>query len=287
MHSSNDPNGVRQMYHNEDALRIRQETHERYSVPALDITEWALGCVDWRGGEVILDVGCGPGRWYTTIRKKLPDSIYSGVDLHPGMLSNHPGKNQLLVADAESLPYPDKCFDVVMANHMLFHVPNLEDAIAEFRRVLKPGGVLMATTNSVHNMPELQVLLRRAITLLSPPGSSQITVPLPPSDRFTLETGTRFLSRHFYAVVRYDLPGALVFPSVEPLLAYLESTRSLREPQLPNDVSWDDVMLIVREQVNRLIDHFGELVINKLTGLLVATDQGDFISDYLRRRANS
>jgi hypothetical protein len=43
-------------------------------------------------------------------------------------------------------------------------------------------------------------------------------------------------------------------------------------------------MLIVREQVNRLLDHFGELVINKLAGLLVATDQGDFIRDYLEHR---
>ncbi len=287
MYSSNDPNGVRQMYATEDALRIRQETHDRYSLPALDLAEWALGCVTWQGSESILDVGCGPGRWYTTIRKKLPESVYAGVDLHSGMVRNHPGKGQLFVADAQGLPYADAMFDVVMANHMLFHVQDLETAIQEFRRVLKPGGILMATTNSVHNMPELQVLLRRAITLLAPPGSTHVTVPLPPSDRFTLETGTRFLSRYFYAVVRYDLPGALVFPSVEPLLAYLESTRSLREPQLPPDVSWDDVMLIVREQVNRLIDHFGELVINKLVGLLVATDQGDFISAYLRHQANT
>lgn len=143
----------------------------------------------------------------------------------------------------------------------------------------------MATTNSVHNMPELQVLIRRAVTLLVPPGTTHIPVPLPHTDLFTLESGTRQLSRYFYAVVRYDLPSALVFPSVEPLLAYLESTRSVREPQLPPEVSWNDVMLIVREQVNRLLDHFGELVVNKLSGLLVATDQGDFIRDYLAHQA--
>jgi hypothetical protein len=56
---------------------------------------------------------------------------------------------------------------------------------------------------------------------------------------------------------------------------------------LPEEVSWNDVMLIVREQVNRLLDHFGELVINKLTGLLVATDQGDFIRDYLSHQSKN
>jgi hypothetical protein len=159
--------------------------------------------------------------------------------------------------------------------------------VKEFHRVLKPGGIFMATSNSVHNMPELQVLMRRAVTLLVPPGTTNIQVPLPHSDLFTLEGGTRNLSRHFFAVVRYDLPGALVFPSVEPLLAYLESTRSVREPQLPPEVSWDDVMLIVREQVNRLLDHFGELVINKLAGVLVATDQGDFIRNYLEHESQA
>jgi len=284
MFPANDPNAVRQMYITEEALRVRQETHDRYSHPPVDFIGWALSCVDWRGDETILDVGCGPGRWYQIVHKKLPDAAYYGLDLYPGMLRNHAGKHLLAIGDAQKLPYPDAQFDVVMANHMLFHVQDAEAAIQEFHRVLKPGGIFMATSNSVHNMPELQVLLRRAVTLLVPPGTTNIQAPLSHSDFFTLEAGTRQLSRHFYAVVRYDLPGSLVFPSVEPLLAYLESTRSVREPQLPPEVAWDDVMLIVREQVNRLLDHFGELVINKLAGLLVATDQGDFIRDYLNHQ---
>jgi SAM-dependent methyltransferase len=287
MFPANDPNAVRQMYMTEEALRVRQETHDRYSSPPTDFVGWALNCVEWRGDETILDVGSGPGRWYETIQKKLPDATYYGLDLHAGMLRNHPNRSHLALGDAQQLPYPDGYFDAVMANHMLFHVQDSDAAIQEFHRVLKPGGIFMATSNSVHNMPELQVLMRRAVTLLVPPGTTHIQVPLPHSDFFTLEAGTRQLSRHFYAVVRYDLPGALVFPSVEPLLAYLESSRSVREPQLPADVAWDDVMLIVREQVNRLLDHFGELVINKLTGLLVATDQGDFIRDYLSHEAQA
>jgi SAM-dependent methyltransferase len=281
MFPANDPNAVSQMYVTEEALRVRQETHDRYSNPPVDFVAWALNCVNWRGDEAILDVGCGPGRWYEVIHNKLPDASYYGLDLYPGMLRNHSGRSHLALADAQTLPYADGQFDVVMANHMLFHVQDSDVAIKEFHRVLKPGGIFMATSNSIHNMPELQVLLRRAVTLLVPPGTTNIQVPVAHSDFFTLEAGTRHLSRHFYAVVRYDLPGTLVFPSVEPLLAYLESTRSVREPQLPPEIAWDDVMLIVREQVNRLLDHFGELVINKLAGLLVATDQGDFIRDYL------
>jgi SAM-dependent methyltransferase len=282
---ANNPNAVSQMYASDEALLVRQEIHDRYSNPPVDFVAWAMNCVDWRGDEHILDIGSGPGRWYKFIEGRLPDTTYYGIDLHPGMLRNHPNTSHVSLADVQTLPFPDHAFDVVMANHMLFHVQDIDAALQECRRVLKPGGIFMATTNSVHNMPELQVLIRRAVTLLVPPGTTHIPVPLPHTDLFTLESGTRQLSRYFYAVVRYDLPSALVFPSVEPLLAYLESTRSVREPQLPPEVSWNDVMLIVREQVNRLLDHFGELVVNKLSGLLVATDQGDFIRDYLAHQA--
>ncbi len=287
MFSSNNPEAVRRMYTTDEALRIRMETHDRYTVPPTNYVGWALGCIQWRGDEVVLDVGSGPGRWLPEVQTRQPNATYFGLDLYPGMVLTHPARSSLAIADAQNLPYPAGHFDMVMANHLLFHVPDMEQAILEFRRVLKPGGILMTSTNSVHNMPELQVLMRRAVTLLVPPGTTNIQVPPAHTDLFTLESGTRLLARHFYAVVRHDLPGQLIFPEVEPVMAYMESTRSVREPQLPAGVLWDDVMLIVREQVNRLIEHFGELVINKLSGVLVATDQGDFIRDYLDHRAKA
>ncbi|MBZ0285370.1 MAG: class I SAM-dependent methyltransferase [Anaerolineae bacterium] len=281
MTTANNSDAVRKMYITDEPLRIRQETHDRYSVPQINFPAWALDCVQWRGDETVLDVGCGPGRWYEAVQEKLPNGAYYGLDLYASMVRSHPDPDKLMLSDAQQLPFADATFDVVMANHMLFHVPDMEQAVLEFRRVLKPGGTFISTTNSIHNMPELQVLMRRAVTLLVPPGTTNIQVPLAHTDMYTLESGTRLLSRHFYAIVRYDLPSALVFPNVEPVLAYLESTRSVREPQLPPGISWDDAMMIVREQINRLIDHFGELVINKLAGVLIATDQGDFIREYL------
>lgn len=284
MFPTNDPDIVRQIFATDENLLLRQDIHDKYTVPKLDYVTWALSCARWRGDERVLDVGCGPGRWNTVIREQLPDVTYYGLDLHAGMVAGHPYKRTLGVGDIQHLPYPDNTFDVVMANHMMFHVPDIEQAIQECRRVLKPEGIMLASTNSVNNMPEFQVLFRRAITLLAPPGTSHIQIPLPSSHLFTLESGTRFLSRHFYAVVRYDLPSALVFPDVEPVIAYLESTRPMREPQLPEGIWWDDVMVIVREQVTRLLEHFGEVVINKLAGVLIGTDQGDFIREFLEHR---
>src|SRR5258708_40085615 len=98
---------------------------------------------------------------------------------------------------------------------------------------------------------------------------------------FALEDGAVRMARHFFAVERFDLPSAFIFPSVEPVLDYINSTRALREPQLPRRISWDDFMNVMGDQVQRLINHFGELVVNKLTGVLIGTDQGGFAADYV------
>lgn len=283
MTSQHEQDAVKRQYATNDNLRIRHETHDKYTVPKKDFAEWAIKCVHWRGDEKVLDAGCGPGLYYTRFEEFLPGIRYFGMDLSAGMLMEHPGERErLTVSDVRNLPYPDGFFDVVMANHMLYHVEQVEDAVKELRRVLKPGGIMMVATNSMQTMPELQVLMRRAIVLLTRQGATQVRAPALPSDHFALENGTRLLARYFFAVVRYDLPGALVFPDVEPAIAYLESTRDLREAQLPPDVVWDDVMMIMRQQINQLIKHLGELVINKQVGLLLASDSGGFIEEYMQ-----
>jgi SAM-dependent methyltransferase len=274
-----DPDSLRQQYATDEALRIRQETHELYTVPKVDFPAWVVSLVDWRGDETLLDVGSGPGNYYPTFQSRWPDVGYTALDFSMGMMEKHPARGKIAQADAQFLPFPDQSFDVVMANHMLYHVPDIDQAISEFRRVLKPDGLLVAATNSMHTMPEFQALFRRAIVLLSATGNSQ--PPLPEHNPFSLENGTRRLSRHFYAVVRYDLPSTLVFSKSEPIIAYLESCRFFREPQLPADVSWDDLMMVMREQINRLLSHFGELVVNKVSGALIASDRGGFIHEYI------
>jgi SAM-dependent methyltransferase len=220
----------------------------------------------------------------------MPDIQYVGMDLLGMMLEHHPaqnGRGELGIGNIEKLPFADASFDVVMANHMLYHVNDIHQAVIEMRRVLKPDGILVAASNSVNTMPELQVLMRRAIVLLTRGGAAQVRAPELPSDRFALENGTRILAQYFYAVVRHDLPSALVFPEVDPAMEYLESTRDLREKSLPTDVVWDDVMMIMRQQINQLVKHLGELVINKSTGVLIASVKGGFITEFVKRQENA
>lgn len=281
MFPGNDPDAVRRQYANDANLRVQQQTHEQYTVPKSNFAEWVLQRVRWQGDESVLDIGSGAGGYYDLLRENGSNIRYVGIDQSPGMLSHHPAQNTVSVADAECLPFAEGVFDVVMANHMLYHVPDIDKALLEARRVLKPDGIFIAATNSLQTMPEIYALYRRGMLLLSSPGQVYSQPPLPMQTSFSLENGTRMLSRYFYGVVRYDLPNALVFPSVEPVMAYLQSMRPIHEPQLPGSIDWDELMLVMREQVSRVLNHFGELVVNKISGVLVASNQGGFISEFV------
>ena len=265
-------------------LRIRLDTHDQYTVPRINYPDWVLSRYAWRGDERVLDVGSGPGVYYEALCERCPQADYMGLDLSFGILAQHPVPNRLVTADALHLPFANQHFDVVMANHMLFHVSDVEDAIVEIQRVLHPDGVLMAATNSAQTMPEFYTLFRRALMLLSAHGKLHSQPPPMPHSSFTLEGGVRKLSRHFYAVVRHDISSAFVFDTVEPVMNYIESWRDLREPQLPDDVHWDDVMDVMREQIARVIAHMGELVVNKISGVLIASNRGGFIHDFVEAR---
>jgi SAM-dependent methyltransferase len=276
-----DSEALRRQYATDYHLRVRQETHERYSVPSVNFPEWVISRVNWRGDELVLDIGTGTGVYNDAIRKHLPRLRYVGLDNAPGMLLHHPARDSVMLADAERLPFPTGKFDVVMANHMLYHLTDIDQVLLECRRVLKPSGLMVAATNSLQTMPEFQALFRRALMLLSAPGKVYSQPPPMPHSQFALENGVQHLARHFYAVVRHDLPGALVFHSVDPVMAYLGSWRSMREPQLPKGIRWDDLMLVMRDQVSRVIGHFGEIVVNKLSGVLIASNRGGFIHEFV------
>ncbi len=272
---------IRRYYATDRNLRIHEEIHAKHVVPRVDYVRWTLDTIDWTGAEVILDIGAGTGNHYAYLVQDQPDIAYFALDLSPNLLLKHPcASDRLALGDAMRLPFSDDSFDIVMANHVLYHLADIETGLAEIKRVLKPAGRILAATDSWQTLPELQVLIRRAIVLLSKNGA-QVNPPALPCDGFALENGARMLARHFYAVVRHDLPCQLSFDDVEPVLQYLDSMRELRQDSLPDDVSWDDMMLIMRQQLTKMLQLVGTLDINLAVGALVASDCGGFIGEFV------
>ena len=254
-------------YHTQDKLNIRIRTHERYTRPQLDFTGWILDKITWRGDETVIDIGCGSGVYIEPARRRCRH--YIAGDLSLGMLRQiGPPAPDRLNLDAQQLPLVADVADVVLANHMLYHVPRKELALAEIARVLRPCGKLIAATNSSHNMAELLDLRRRAMARLGLPIDPALQRN-PAAYEFSLENGRSWLEAHFKQVERHDLPSALVFPTPGPLLDYIGSSRDWYESFLPDAVTWDDLH---REFKALLDDHFANhdtFHINKLSGVFI------------------
>ena len=97
----------------------------------------------------VLDVGCGTGLFATRIRSAAPRARVWGVDLVAAMLAkgrarwrSDPEHVVAVQGDSERLPFPDGAFDVVTCANSFHHYPRQDRAVAEMRRVLKPGGRL-------------------------------------------------------------------------------------------------------------------------------------------------
>lgn len=129
-------------YRSEEGLAVRQGLYQ-YKRPDYDLPGVVIANIHADPVRV-LDVGCGNGRYTGRLREAFPAAEVIGVDLAEGILASVP--EPTVVADVADLPFEDGSADVVLAMHMLYHVPDIGAALDELRRVLAPGGVLFVST---------------------------------------------------------------------------------------------------------------------------------------------
>lgn len=150
----------------------------------------------------VLDLGCGPANfWQWGLENdRVPQNwTITLTDLSSGMIEeaerNVSGFDREFMfdtADVCELQYDDASFDMVTANYMLYHASSQSQALAEISRVLKPGGHLYATTNSINHITEFLDLQKE----FAIDGSQQENVGLAHST-FTLENGQAMIEKHF------------------------------------------------------------------------------------------
>jgi ubiquinone/menaquinone biosynthesis C-methylase UbiE len=108
-----------------------------------------LARLELRGGERVLDVGCGTGELLRQIGVRHPDAKLAGIDPVAPMLavarSKLPAEVDLRVGWADGLPWPDASFDVVVSCNVFHYVTNPGPALAEMSRVLAPRGRILIT----------------------------------------------------------------------------------------------------------------------------------------------
>lgn len=264
-----------QAYADGSHLDVRRRTHQLYTVEPVDFGRWTLERIRWRGDERVLDVGCGPGDLLGEMARRHQGwGLLAGFDFSTGMavqaaVATRGLAVHILTGDAQTLPFADACFDVVMARHMLYHVPDIEGAVAEAARVLCPGGTFLVTTNGADSMHEYRTLRNQAATHFA-----SIARPEFSTERFCLENGASFLKPYFEPVVTSTLNGTLRFPAAQPLVDYFASSRSLTMHPGHSEAEWLAVLEFVRAEAQAVIDEQGWFDVTKVAGAIAGRKAG-------------
>ncbi|OPJ58552.1 MerR family transcriptional regulator [Clostridium chromiireducens] len=215
---------VKEQYKSDKNLNLRSNLHS-YNINKIDWDKWCFNQMYFPDQAKILELGCGVGKlWYKnkdSINKELSITL---SDFSKSMLKI--AKNRLKEIDheftyqeinAEDIPYKDGSFDVVIAQHMIYFVPNIEKALSEIRRVLSPGGIFYVTANSCKSMYELNELAESFAPNLGLDSNGF-------SNRFDLENGRAILQKYFNKIDIEVLDGKIIVNSAEPVVSYKAST---------------------------------------------------------------
>jgi SAM-dependent methyltransferase len=205
-----DPALVAREYADEERLRKRAGTFVGARTGA-DTRVPAVRAVAEARPRRILEVGCGWGELAEWLAQETGAEVLA-LDLSPRMveLARERGVDAR-VGDVQALPFADREFDVAVAAWMLYHVPDLDGAVAELARVLRAGGRLVAITNSRHHLRELRELV----------GSG------PSPSTFTRENGGEVLGRRFARVRRIDVDGVLRLADRAAVEEYVRASISM------------------------------------------------------------
>ncbi|HEX5324512.1 MAG TPA: class I SAM-dependent methyltransferase [Capsulimonadaceae bacterium] len=264
MRKIDDQNYLRdEQYKDAANLKARMAIHDRFGVGAHPWHLWVFDhLLSLPQDARVLELGCGPGVLWAQNADRIPAGwAITLTDFSTGMLEEARAKLapierdfRFTQADAQQLPFDDESFDAVIANHMLYHVPDRPKAFAEIARVLRPGGRFFGATNGAGHMKELEDLMR-AMSFEMPGAMVART--------FSLENGAEQLRPFFTDIACSRLDDGLRVTETEPLVAYIASFTPAEELNAARTTN-------IRERIQAEIDAKGSFAITKDSGLFEA-----------------
>lgn len=230
-----------EQYKTTKKLEDRSYLHSHFSVNKDDFNVWIFDHFPNTPNLKILELGCGTGSlWVKNIKRLPPSWELTLTDLSPAMIektkenlikvknkqsfstskqSFSANKTIFKLVDAQNIPFKDNSFDIVIANHMFYHVPDRKKALSEIKRVLKSNGLFFASTTGQKHMKELNDLLFEFDPSLRLWHKDFL-------DLFVLENGAKQISQYFPDVTKEKFDDILMVPEVKPLIDYVLSTQA-------------------------------------------------------------
>ncbi|MFC4101746.1 class I SAM-dependent methyltransferase [Paenibacillus xanthanilyticus] len=256
-------------YANAGNFNARVYLHAAFGTNPQPWPHWVWEQIPSMPNRHILELGSGNGMLWLANADLIPEEwTITLSDFSPGMLQAAQKSLAALqdrfdwrVIDAINIPLHDASVDIVIANHMLYHVSDLDRALAEIHRVLKPGGLLVASTVGSGNMREVAELV-----LAFNPSSSYPEIAYGIQSRFSLDNGASLLGTHFDTIDLRLYPNTLIVTDPHAILRYLLSCNGL----------FEGIHVLAPEDIDRFsayVNHINEnspFTITTSTGLFLA-----------------
>lgn len=214
---------VKQQYADANNLNTRISIHDKYSTNKMGFGNWISSNYIINEGMKVLELGCGSGDiWKNkeSLIRNCSELILS--DLSEGMVEaakaniGNYDNIEYRILDIQEIPYENASFDVVIANMMLYHVPDMDKGLNEVRRVLKPGGRFYCATFGEHGIMEY------LSKILSAYGVEDNANKV-----FTLQNGYEILSKTFSKVEKLEYADSLAVTNVDDMIDYIYSMSSI------------------------------------------------------------
>ena len=219
MGAMNHKETVQNQYRDASNLNTRISIHDKYSENKQGFGNWVVSHYDIKQDARVLELGCGSGIIWVgqeAVIEKCAELVLT--DFSEGMLvtaEKNVGQRANVTykqVDIQQIPFEENSFDVVIANMMLYHVPDLRKGLSEVARVLKPGGKFYCATGGEHGIVE------RVAELLRPFGM-EYRYEL----SFSLQNGREKLAHHFSSIEMREYIDALAVTNAQDLVDYVFS----------------------------------------------------------------
>ena len=262
-----DPTHVRAQYADSSRLDARVRIYDLYAQRVESFQTWVFDRMELSPGDRVLDVGAGPANLW---RENASSVGAAGVSLMLGDRSSgmlRTARERLAESglvfrraglDAQALPFRDAAFHVVVANHMLYHVPDRTRALSEIRRVLVPGGRFYSTTNGWSHLLEMRELVRRFGL------ASAMRSAVSAAGAWDLEDAARQSGVHFADVQVESYRDSLRVTDAGPLVDAVRSMGSIDGERAPDEKALGEI----RSHVEWMIGLEGSFHVSTWAGLV-------------------
>lgn len=185
---------------------------------------WVFDHMDFKENDKVLEIGCGNGElWLKNINKLENNANITLTDICEDMIRDAKENLQsekynfkFEVAEPSRLPYENESFDIVIADHILFYMRDLDSVLKEIKRVLKKGGYFYCSTMGNKNMNELEDLILGF--------SKNIRISRDKiSNKFGLENGEKILGKYFKDINLNLYEDKLIINNYIDILEYIYS----------------------------------------------------------------